>query len=78
ARVREATALLTLVSGGAAKLEGANLHKMIFAIENGMADFIQEFDPERWQKPTAADAPLIDSIEVRITDSGSRYEDMKH
>jgi hypothetical protein len=60
------------------KLQGANLQKMVFAIENSMCDFVQEFDSERWQKPTAADAPLIESIEVRITDTGSRYEDMKH
>jgi hypothetical protein len=59
-------------------VKGANLQKMVFAIENGMADFIQEFDPERWQKPTAADAPFIESIEVQVTGDSPRYGDKQH
>jgi hypothetical protein len=59
-------------------VRGRNLQKMVFAIENGMADFIQQFDPERWQKPTDADAPLIESIEIQVTEGGSRYGDTKH
>ena len=51
-------------------VRGKNLQKLIFAIENGHADYIQQFDPARWQKPTEADAAMIDSIEVRATDSG--------
>jgi hypothetical protein len=51
-------------------VRGKNLQKLIFAIENGHADYIQQFDPAKWQKPTEADAAMIDSIEVRATDSG--------
>jgi hypothetical protein len=50
-------------------VRGKNLQKLIFAIENGHADYIQQFDPARWQKPTAADAAVIDSIEVKATDA---------
>src|SRR5271163_1988342 len=47
-------------------VRGKNLQKVIFAIENGMADFIQEYDPDKWQKPTDAAAPLIEFIEVKV------------
>lgn len=57
------------------RVQGANLQKMVFAIENSMCDFIQEFDTERWQKPTAADAPFIKSIEVKVTSSSPRFGD---
>ena len=60
------------------RVEGKNLQKLVFAIENGMADFIQEFDAERWPKPADAAAPLIQSIEVKVTESGSPSGDMKH
>jgi len=59
-------------------VKGANLQKMVFAIESGLADYIQEFDPERWQKPTDAAAPFIESIEIQVTEGGSRYGDTKH
>ena len=49
-------------------VRGRNLQKLIFAIENGHADFIQQFDSARWQKPTAADAAVIDMIEIKNTD----------
>jgi hypothetical protein len=52
-------------------VRGKNLQKLVFAIENGHADYIQQFDPARWQKPTEADATIIDSIEVKVTDKGS-------
>src|SRR5580698_5584479 len=35
-------------------VRGQNLQKLVFAIENGHADYIQQFDPARWQKPTEA------------------------
>lgn len=50
-------------------VKGRNLQKLIFAIENHMADFIQEFDAERWQKPADENAAFIESIEVIIKDS---------
>ena len=52
-------------------VKGRNLQKLIFAIENGMADYIQQFDPEKWQKPADAGATIIDSIEVRAINSGN-------
>jgi hypothetical protein len=52
-------------------VRGQNLQKLVFAIENGHADFIQQFDPAKWQKPVEADATIIDSIEVKITDKNS-------
>jgi len=59
-------------------VQGKNLQKMVFAIENGMADYIQEFDPDRWQKPKDAEAAFIDSIEIKVTEGGSRFGDTKH
>jgi hypothetical protein len=53
------------------EVKGRNLQKLIFAIENHMADFIQEFDPERWQKPAAADTPFIESIQVVMKDNAT-------
>jgi hypothetical protein len=52
-------------------VRGRNLQKMVFAIENGMADYIQEFDSARWQKPADAGAPFIESIEVKVMERGS-------
>jgi hypothetical protein len=59
-------------------VKGKNLQKMVFAVENGMADFIQAFDPERWQKPKDETAAFIESIEIEVTEGGSRYGDTKH
>src|ERR1700677_3605069 len=59
-------------------VRGKNLQKMVFAIENGMADFIQAFDPERWEKPKDDMAAFIESIEIQVTEGGSRYGDTKH
>jgi hypothetical protein len=53
-------------------VRGKNLQKLIFAIENGNADYIQQFDPAKWQKPAETDAVIIDSIEVRTTESSKR------
>jgi hypothetical protein len=52
-------------------VRGKNLQKVVFAIENGQADFIQEFDPDKWQKPTDANAAIIESIEIKIIEGGS-------
>ena len=60
-------------------VQGKNLQNAVFAIENGMADFIQEFDPDKWQKPTAANAAIIGSIEIKIIEGGSSTSaDTKH
>src|ERR1700691_5461905 len=52
-------------------VRGRNLQKVVFAIENGMGDYIQEFDPKRWQKPGEPTAPFIESIEVKATPNNS-------
>jgi hypothetical protein len=59
-------------------VKGANLQKIAFAVKNHMADFIQEFDPKRWQKPADAQAVFIESIEVQVTEGGSKYGETKH
>jgi hypothetical protein len=55
-------------------VQGRNLHKMVFAIENAMADFIQEFNSGRWQKPTDADSAFIETIEVKVRDGDAPSE----
>ena len=51
-------------------VRGRNLQLVITALEMGMADFIQEFDPDRWQKPTDEKAPFIESIKVIVQENG--------
>jgi hypothetical protein len=50
-------------------VRGKNLQPLIMALELGTADFLQEFDPEKWEKP-ASDVPFIESIEVVVQESG--------
>jgi hypothetical protein len=52
-------------------VRGKNLQPVILALEMGTADFIQEFDADRWQKPKDEKAPFIESIEVVVQESGS-------
>lgn len=59
-------------------VRGKNLQKMVFAIENGMSDYIQEYDPDRWEKPKDASAAFIESIEVKVTDGGMATDETKH
>ena len=61
-------------------VKGKNLQKLVFAIENGMADYIQEYDPARWAKPTDASAAVIDSIEIKLVEAsdGDKQGDTRH
>ena len=59
-------------------VKGANLQKVAFAVKNQMADYIQEFDPKRWQKPADAQAAFVESIEVKVTEGSSKYGDTEH
>ncbi len=59
-------------------VRGKNLQKTVFAIENEMADYIQEFDPDKWQKPTDATAAFIESIEIKVVESGSSNKETRH
>ena len=47
-------------------VEGRNLRPVIQAIKKGRADFIQEFDPKQWAKPTDQNAPFIELIEIDV------------
>lgn len=58
-------------------VRGRNLQKVVHAIENGMADYIQEYDPERWPKPDA-DAPLIESVLIKVTGDASADMETMH
>jgi hypothetical protein len=61
-------------------VKGRNLQHLITALEMGTADYIQEFDVDRWQKPKDEKAPFIESIEVVVQESGpsiSESEDRK-
>jgi hypothetical protein len=51
------------------KVSGKNLQPVIMALLAGTADFIQEYDRVLWPKPTDAQAPLIESIEVVVQDN---------
>jgi hypothetical protein len=51
-------------------VEGKNLQAIITALEMGTADFIQEFDADKWQKPKDETAPFIESIKVVMQDGG--------
>jgi hypothetical protein len=51
-------------------VQGKNLQAVITALEMGTADFIQEFDPDRWQKPKDDKAPFIESITVVLQEGG--------
>lgn len=51
-------------------VRGRNLQAVVASLEMGTADFIQEFDSERWQKPKDERAPFIASIEVLVQENG--------
>lgn len=59
-------------------VQGRNLQKLIYAIENEMADFIQEFDPNKWQMPMDASTPVIESIEIKVVNGGKSGEETQH
>jgi hypothetical protein len=51
-------------------VRGRNLQPVITAIEMNTADFIQEFDPSKWQTPKDDKAPIIESIKVVTQENG--------
>ena len=51
-------------------VRGRNLQPVIMALEMGTAEFIQEFDADRWQKPKDEKAPFIESIKVVLQEGG--------
>lgn len=59
------------------KIEGRNLQNLVYALNNKTADYIMEFDPDRWVMPTDPTAPFIESIEVKITEGNSLLDESK-
>ena len=51
-------------------VEGKNLQPVIMAIQMGTAEFIQEYDPDRWPMPKDSKAPFIESIKVVVEQGG--------
>lgn len=51
-------------------VEGKNLQPVIMAIQMGTAEFIQEYDPDRWPMPKDSKAPFIESIKVVVQQGG--------
>ncbi|MBI3867418.1 MAG: hypothetical protein HY299_02720 [Verrucomicrobia bacterium] len=56
-------------------VRGKNLQQVVTALELGTCDFIQEYDPDRWAKPSDATAAFIESIEVVVKESGDGVEE---
>jgi hypothetical protein len=51
-------------------VRGKNLQTVVLALENGTADFIQEYHPDLWEKPADGE-PIIESIEVVVQGVGA-------
>ena len=47
-------------------VQGKNLQKLVLALEDDMASYIQPFDPERWPAPNEENAAFIESIVVKV------------
>jgi len=47
-------------------VRGKNLQPVIMALLASTADYIQEFDPDLWDKPTDEKKPFIESIEIVV------------
>jgi hypothetical protein len=58
----EGTHIILIYTFLIVEIHGKNLQKLVFALESGVADFIQEFNPALWQKPVDASAAIIDAI----------------
>jgi hypothetical protein len=56
-------------------VRGRNLQGLVLALESCTADFIQEYDADRWEKPADESAPFIDSIEVAVKTSAEAVSD---
>ena len=47
-------------------IRGKNLQTLVIALETSTADFIREFDSDRWEMPADKSAAFIESIEIVI------------
>ena len=59
-------------------VEGRNLQTLISALELGNVDFMQEFDPDLWEKPTDDKAAFIESIKVVVQGTTDAMAEMGH
>jgi hypothetical protein len=57
---------------------GRNLSGIADAIADERCEFVQEFDPSRWEMPTDENAPFVESIEVHVQKLSSEPKDTKH
>jgi len=58
-------------------VRGKNLRSVVAALRLGTAEFIQEFDPTKWERPKDANTPVIESVEFQPQDgdrSGANHE----
>jgi hypothetical protein len=51
-------------------VEGKNLQPVIMALQMGTAEFIQEYDADRWPMPKDSKAPFIESIKIVVEQGG--------
>lgn len=51
-------------------VSGRNLQPVVMALQMGTAEFIQEFDSDKWPKPKDEKAPFIESIEFVVEQGG--------
>lgn len=47
-------------------IRGRNLFSVAEAIEREVCEWIQPFDPVKWERPTDPKAPYIESIDIRV------------
>lgn len=47
-------------------LQGRNLQVVAEAIDAERCEFVQQFDPERWAKPSDAKVPIIERIDFHV------------
>ena len=54
---------------------GRNLQEVVRAIQNFMAVYIQEFDPDKWPRPKNDKAPFIERIEIHFHGDMTKDDD---
>jgi hypothetical protein len=57
-------------------IKGRNLQPIAEAIDAESCEFIQQYDPDTWQKPSDAQAPIIDNIKIH-SDPGFQVSEKK-
>ena len=47
-------------------IKGRNLHLVADAIDEERCEYVQQYDPDKWAKPTDASAAFIESIDIHV------------